>query len=162
MNYSSLKIVILGRYEIGKSIFILRLLANNNKEFFNSQYFFYEPNITIDHRQKSMKFNNEVFELKIWAMTGKEKFLSIEKVFLKESHATLLFYDLFNRKSFERIKRAYSYHKDILNNMVFLIRTECDLNMKSEINDFVSDEEAIEYADKNNIIFLHISSFEKK
>ena len=94
-------------------------------------------------------------------MTGKEKYLSIEKVFLRGCYAALLFYDSFNRKSFERIKRAYSLHKDILNNMVFLIRTECDLNMKSEINDFVSDEEAIEYADKNNMIFLHISSFEK-
>ena len=48
--------------------------------------------------------------------------------------------------------------------MVFLIRVKYDLNIKSDNNeniDFVSDEEAMEYADKNNMIFLHISSFEK-
>ena len=48
--------------------------------------------------------------------------------------------------------------------MVFLIRVKYDLNIKSDNNeniDFVSDEEAMEYSDKNNMIFLHISSFEK-
>ena len=161
MNYSSLKIVILGRYEIGKSIFILRLLANNNKEFFNSNYLIYNPNVSSNFSQKFIKFNNEEFKLAIWDLPGAENYFSLQRIFLKDSHATLLFYDSFKRTSFEKIKREYSYNKDILNNMVFLIRTKYDSKIKSKINDFVSDEEAIEYADKNNMIFLHISSFEK-
>ena len=43
----------------------------------------------------------------------------------------------------------------------FLIRSKYDLNLNLEKNEIVSDEEALEFADKNNFIFTHISSFEK-
>ena len=35
------------------------------------------------------------------------------------------------------------------------------LYIKTQNKDFVSNEEAMEYADKNNIFVLYISSFEK-
>ena len=44
-----------------------------------------------------------------------------------------------------------------------LIRSKYDLNIKSEdnFNNFISDEEALEFTEKNNLLFFHISSFEK-
>ena len=44
-----------------------------------------------------------------------------------------------------------------------LVRIKYDLGMNEDnrMNDFVSDEEALEFADKNNIKFAHVSSIEK-
>ena len=42
----------------------------------------------------------------------------------------------------------------------FLIRSKYELNLNSQNDEIVSDEEALEFADKNNLIFAHISSFE--
>ena len=52
-----------------------------------------------------------------------------------------------------------------MNNKIILIlvRIKNDLKMNKALknNDFVSDEEALEFADKNNIKFAHVSSWEK-
>ena len=42
----------------------------------------------------------------------------------------------------------------------FLVRSKYELSLLSEKNEIISDEEVLEFADKNNIIFTHISSFE--
>ena len=47
--------------------------------------------------------------------------------------------------------------------IIILVRNKYDLeiNKKSKINDFVSDEEALELADKYNIKFAHVFSIDK-
>ena len=162
----TLKVVISGKEKIGKTIFALRLSNNyNNKKFFNSNNLTYAQTNGVSYSSSFIKFKNLIFLLDIWDMGGNEKYIALEKVFVKDAHIVLYFYDSFDRKSLEKIKNSYITIKDVVNNMmVFLIRVKYDLNIKSDNNeniDFVSDEEAMEYADKNNMIFLHISSFEK-
>ena len=41
------------------------------------------------------------------------------------------------------------------------IKYDLGMNKDNRMNDFVSDEEALEFADKNNIKFAHVSSVEK-
>lgn len=41
------------------------------------------------------------------------------------------------------------------------MRSKYDLNGNINNDDFISDEEVLEYADKNKISFAHLSSFEK-
>ncbi len=47
--------------------------------------------------------------------------------------------------------------------IIILVRNKYDLEIskESKINDFVSDEETLEFADKNNIKFAHVSSIDK-
>ena len=73
----------------------------------------------------------------------------------------LIFYDALDKSSFEKAKSLvmkYLYNKKQIS---FLIRSKYDLSLNSENNEIVSDEEALEFADKNNLIFTHISPFEK-
>ena len=46
------------------------------------------------------------------------------------------------------------------NPIILLIRNSYDLNIDANQN-FVTEEEALEFAYENNIFFFHISSFEK-
>ena len=78
-----------------------------------------------------------------------------------------MFYDSFDRDSFEIAK---SYYKGIktesnkeLNPIYILVRSKYELNKTTQDNwnGFVSDEEALEFADKNNMLFFHLSFNEK-
>ena len=54
--------------------------------------------------------------------------------------------------------------KNVNNNPIFvLIRSRYDECLeKNDNKNIVSDEEALEYADLNNLYFAHLSNFEKK
>ena len=74
------------------------------------------------------------------------------------------------RNSFNDAITLYNELKSEYNYSIFLlIRNKYDLKINQENNDndndndndYVPDEEALEFADKNNIIFTHASSFEK-
>ena len=76
--------------------------------------------------------------------------------------AILLFYDSFNRDSFLKAKKLYAnLYKSYPESIYALVRSKYDLSLKEVNNDIVSDEEALEFANNNNIIFAHLSNFEK-
>ena len=76
-----------------------------------------------------------------------------------------MFYDSLDKSSFERIKEHFINIKNInfSNKRIYaLMRGKYDLNVKSnEYRDIITDEEILELADENNIIFFHLSNFEK-
>ena len=157
-----LKTIIVGKEKTGKSIFAQRLIINNNnKEFFQLDYLKYIPTIGANFLMKSIKVNNKIFKFNIFDTSGDDKYANILNIFFKEANAILLFYDAFNRNSFEKVKDIYYQNRNIPNCIFALIRTKYELTIQSHNNDYVSDEEAMEYADKNNMLFAHISSFEK-
>ena len=81
---------------------------------------------------------------------------------MRGSNAFILCYDAYNRDSFNYIKNKYSEIKNQYKNSICaLIRNKYDIKANKDNNNIVSDEEALEFADANNIIFRHISSIEK-
>ncbi len=111
---------------------------------------------------KVLKFNNHIFKLQIWDAAGDERFRTLTKVYFKGSFAICLFYDAYDRDSFEIAKNYYKEiietNKDII---CILVRSKFELALKEGNKDYVSDEEVLEFADKNKILFSHISSYEK-
>ena len=154
-----LKTIIVGKKKIGKSIFAQRLI-NNNKEFFKLDYLSYLSTIGANYLMKCIEVNNKIFIFNIFDTSGDDKYANIRKTFFKEANVILLFYDAFDRNSFEKVKDIY-YQNKIPNCIFALIRSKYELSLKLQNDDYVSDEEAMEYADKNNMLFAHISSFEK-
>ena len=76
----------------------------------------------------------------------------------------LMSYDATNRNSFNNMIKLYQDIKSRIDKPIFiLVRNKYDLgiNELSNIKDYVSEEEALEFADKNNIEFVHTSSFEQ-
>ena len=155
-----LKLMIVGKVSIGKSIFFRRLADENFK--FHKNAFNYFPTIGIDFLVKFIKFNNHIFKLQIWDTSGDERYRNIIKVYFKGSYASCIFYDAYDRDSFEKAK---NYYKEIIkineDIICILIRSKYELALKEGNKDYVSDEEVLEFADKNKILFSHISSYEK-
>ena len=155
-----LKLVIVGKASIGKSIFLKRLNDKDFKLKINSLN--YIPTIGIDFLVKFLKFNNHIFKLQIWDTAGDERYRNITKSYYRGSFAFFLFYDANDRDSFEKAK---DYYKEIIEinkySICVLVRSKYELALKEDNKDYVSDEEALEFADKNKILFSHISSYEK-
>ena len=156
-----IKIIMSGKEE-EKYIFLERLIMNDKVS--SKLDFSFDP-IGFDSKSKCIKFKNKIFRLYIFNYYGIELGYNI----IRCSDVFLLFYDAYDRYSFEKVrdkvKYIYDEHYEQQNNnfncILFLIRSKYELSLKSQNDDYVSDEEAMEYADKNNMLFTHISSFEK-
>ena len=159
----SLKILIIGKDSIGKTIFLKRIKLLDDYKSFMKLPHDYLPTIGIDFDIIRIKFNNKIFKIQIWDTAGQERFSPITKTYYIGGHSILIFYDAFDKESFKKAKIYYEEAFQMNDKAIyFLIRSKYDLSLNSEENDFISDEEALQFADKNNIIFAHISSFEKK
>ena len=156
-----LKIIVAGKEKIGKSIFIQRISVDNNyKEFSKLNNSNYIPTIGVDYKVKFLKFNDKIFKLQIWDTSGDDRFENIVKGYYLYSNVMLLFYNGF-LQSFQKIKDMYYQYSNNPNCIFAIIRAKYELTLKSGGDEYVSDEEAMEFADINNILFAHISSFEK-
>ena len=161
------KVLLLGVSNIGKSAFRKRLDYNNYNQFME-----YEKNynfcINTDNITIYIKYLNRIFKLQIFDDAGQERYRTFTPNYLKLSSIYLLFYDAFNRKSFNTLK---DYSDIILSldekRIILIVRSKYELNLESKENnmDIVSDEEVLEYIDNknnnNNIFFFHLSNYEK-
>ena len=74
-----------------------------------------------------------------------------------------MFYEQKNRETFETAKRRLKSVKEncLYDVILVLIANKYDLNLYSIKNDdIITDEEALEFADENNIIYSHLSILE--
>ena len=164
-----LKILLLGDNQVGKSAFRKRINYKNKNynEYMEAQknYFFF---INFDTIIIFIKYLNRIFKLKIFDCVGQERFRTFTHNYLKLSSIYLIFYDAFNRGSFNILK---NYCNSILSidekRIIIIVRNKYDLNLDFKGNniDIVSDEVVFEYINKknvnNNIFFFHLSNYEK-
>lgn len=109
--------------------------------------------------------NNKIIKIIFWDSVGYENGINLfSGRYIRYCKAYLISYDALNRNSFNNGIKFYEEIKSINSKAVYiLVRIKFDLgiNKESKNNDFVSDEEALEFADKNNIKFAQVSSVEK-
>ena len=156
-----LKTLLLGHEKTGKTIFLKRIWLYENYKYFQQLSKEYRKTKEIDFKNFLKKFNDKIYELQIQDSAGKERFQSIKKAFYKGAHIILIFYDAYDKDSFRFIKSAYEQALENNNKAIyFLIRNKYELSLNLEKKEIISDEEALEFADTNNLIFVHLSSFE--
>ena len=98
----------------------------------------------------------------MWDSAGDERWKDTISRYFRVCRTILIIYDSFNRNSFLKAKNIYIELSQIYKNTIYcLIRCKYDFSLKENYNDFVCDEEALEFSTNNNIIFSHISNFEK-
>ena len=162
-NQITLKVITVGKSLIGKSFFCNRINLNYTK--FQQLDLKNDPTIGFELYKKAFKLKNNIFLTEIYVTCGQEAYKSLITSFYNNANIFLIFYDALDRNSFERAK---SYFEDIkiecktINPIYVLIRSKYEnvLN-REEKNDIVTDEEALEFADENNIYFFHIGILEK-
>ena len=119
-----------------------------------------------------MKFNNKIFKFHIYNTTNSERG-AIERMdvrFYSKTDVFLIFYEPYKENynsfeydlSFKNAKKfyndAYNYNKNALFCLIRInYKDKYDLSSKV----FVPEEEALEFAHENNLLYFHISINEK-
>ena len=158
------KIIIAGGVNVGKSLFMKRINIIKKGEEFNIENFDknYISTIGRDFILLDFEIKDKLYKVQFWDVSGQDKWEDTVYNIARGAGAILLFYNSCNRDSFLKAKKLYTnLYKSYPKSIYALVRSKYDLALKEENNDIVSDEEALEFANNNNIIFAHLSNFEK-
>ena len=155
------KIIIAGGVNVGKTLFMKRINIIKKGEEFNIENF--DKNyIGRDFILLDFEIKDKLYKVQFWDVSGQDRWEDTVYYIARGAGAILLFYDSCNRDSFLKAKKLYTnLYKSYPKSIYALVRSKYDLALKEENNDIVSDEEALEFANNNNIIFAHLSNFEK-
>ena len=178
----SIKIVIIGESNVGKTTLLHRFLTKTFKNDtkatlgLESHYFIYEkkPKIIqnpktdeIKEREIDIKVSNENIKqetskrikINFCDTAGQERFHSTTTSLFKNSNGIILVYDVTNRKSFEKInywlKKIFDNSNE--NIKILLVGNKIDLKEKREITNN-EIESFLEGKNNNNIFFLETSA----
>ena len=148
-NEETIKIIILGNSEVGKTSFLIRFTKNKFDET-------YLATIGIDYIYRIINIENKLYKLMFYDTAGEEKYKSIPKNHIKNVQGIILMYDITNKKSFDSIIDWISDVKEIKgeNFPMILVGNKIDLNESRE----VTEEMGYELAEKNQIEFFETSN----
>ena len=155
-----IKLVIIGEEKTGKTLFIEYLIKGHSSLDFNN----YIPSKGARYNSKKYNYNNVDYELALWDTAGAEKYRSLTKFFIRESDIILIFFNYNNKRSFEGAKQLVELGKvESQNDKVVrvLVGNKYDLKLEPKTMDIVNEEDALDIAEVNNILFAHISIKEK-
>ena len=158
------KIIIAGGVDVGKTFFMKRFQYYSRGDEFNIENFdkSYTPTVGRDFTIFYFKIKDKLFNIQLWDVSGQDRWEDTVYYLARGAVAFLLFYNSFDRNSFLKAKKFYTnLYQSNPKSIYALIKGKYDLALKEKNDDIVSDEEALEFADNNNIIFAHLSNFEK-
>jgi small GTP-binding protein len=147
-----LKIIIIGDSSVGKS----NILAVYNDGKFNENL---QPSIGVEFIAKNIEIENTKFRLQIWDTAGQESFLSMTKVYYKNSCCAFIVYDITEKKSFDHVEFWLNELKNEAPESILyvLIGNKSDLYEKRVI----SFEQGSDYAKKHKMMFFETSARNK-
>ena len=155
-----IKLALMGDTGTGKTIF--RDYLKGGLEELDFQHYMATNGAT--YMQKKLLFKKNIFSLDIWDFSGRNIYERIGKFFYSNAQIIFMFYEQKNRETFETAKRRLKSVKEncLYDVILVLIANKYDLNLYSKKNDdIITDEEALEFADENNILYSHLSILEK-
>lgn len=134
---------------MGKSSLVLRFVK---KQFFEYQ----ESTIGAAFLTQTVNVNDCVVKFEIWDTAGQERYHSLAPMYYRGAAAAIVVYDITNKQSFFRAK---SWVKELQrqgnpNIVIALCGNKLDLAEQRKVD----IEEAKQYADDSNIMFLETSA----
>ena len=146
-----IKLVFLGDSNVGKTSIIHRFCENKFEE--NGIV----STIAVAFKNKFLKIDSYTqVNMNIWDTAGQEKYRSMTRDYLRNSHGVFLVFDLSNKKSFDSLNfwlREIN-NSDINKNYVkMLIGNKSDFKQKE-----VDKETAKKFGEENNMKFLEVSA----
>ena len=163
-NFQIIKVCLIGIDNTGKTSFLERILYRKSFKYFNESIQGIISTTGANYQDILVKYKGKLFKLELWDTAGKLKYFALTKIFYKESHVILNFYNPFKKDSFEYIKNCFESVNELNSQFLckyIIIKNKCDLNETKDQKIMISDEEVIEYADKNNLSFRNLSNLEK-
>ena len=153
-----IKIVFLGSVKTGKTTFLMKIKGEKVDKDLK-----YTSTIGGTYASYQLIIEHKNYGLDFWDVGGQERFYPLIKYYIKDADILLFFYNSYDISSFEAVKRMVETCKEKEGNNAkyVLIRSRYDECLKINENINVVDEEALEYADLNNLYFMHLSNFDK-
>ena len=164
-DYKIIRIILLGSSGVGKTLFIDRLITPNYIKF---KELHKELHYTPLDIELEVKYQNKKYILCIQDTAGHERYMSISSSCCRSKDIILIFYDSLNNtfpeNSFDRAYNLIRLAKEnARKDAIFgLIRIKYEnYIMKNKKENFVPDEDVLEFADENNFFFCHLGIFQK-
>ena len=110
----------------------------------------------MNYAEKDIVINKKTIRLNIWDTIGQEKYRSISKLFLNDTHIVILVYSINDSNSFKELKYWNDLAKEQISENVFLgvVGNKSDLYLEQKI----SEKDGKKYAEENKAIFAQISA----
>eukprot|EP01119_Soliformovum_irregulare_P009146 TRINITY_DN22308_c0_g1_i1.p1 TRINITY_DN22308_c0_g1~~TRINITY_DN22308_c0_g1_i1.p1 ORF type:complete len:202 (-),score=37.38 TRINITY_DN22308_c0_g1_i1:89-694(-) len=142
------KILLVGDSGTGKSSLMERYCDDSFSENFR-------VTIGVDFKFKEMRQDDKDIKLQIWDTAGHEKFRTITSSFYRGAHGVFLVFDISDYHTFRDLEHWY---KEITKwssekTKIILVGNKSDLKSRA-----VDYEEAKNYADSHNMIYLETSA----
>jgi len=148
-NIKDIKIAFLGTAGTGKTNIIKRLMSNPFVETYHST-------IGAAFWQKALTRDGKLFKLQIWDTAGQPRFKKILGMYLKETLAVVLVYEITDRKGFEDLPTWVECQKLHAGTQKILVIVGTKLDLANERK--VSKQEAEILASNHEAIYLEVSS----
>lgn len=134
-----IKIIVVGESGVGKSNIIIRY---NGGQFDSHSL----PNNSSCYIVKYYKFGNKIYRINVWDTAGQEKYHSLTKIFIKDSHIALLVYAINDYNSFEKLDFWYNIVKEVCKNIIIsVIGNKIDLFDEEKVDKNIAKAKAEEY-----------------
>lgn len=135
MEKKTLKVILLGDSNVGKTSIIRRYTKN---DFSVSTMATVSGGLAV----KEIEISKTKIELQIWDTAGQERFSSLSRLFFRNCHACIIVFDLSQPKTFDSVvnwKKLFveygAYDEDKLP-PIFLVGNKLDLKKSSKVNEY--------------------------
>ncbi len=145
-----IKVTLIGSSGVGKTC----ILERYTKKIFNENRVI---TIGVKYFEKNLEIENRKVLLDIWDAAGQEKFRSLGKHFYKDADIVCLVYDITSLESFKDLQEIW--YKDLQTfgekyTVLAVVGSKSDCYENEE----VPEDEARNYADKINAIYMQTSA----
>ena len=144
MSNRSLKVIILGSLNTGKTSFI-KILYNKFNEY-------EESTIGVNMNFKKYTINNQNYDLCFIDPSGSRRFLFLNNIYIKNINLVLYIFDLSNEQSF----RDISFHIQNFNELNNIKSFPFLIGTKSDQEKIVPVEEIETLCKKNNMEYFEV------
>ena len=146
-----IKVILIGETGVGKTNLINVSIGLDFKE--NR-----EATFSNSFVEKKFEINNKVYKLQLWDTIGQEKFKHLTKLFFKNSKIVILVYDKSVKSTFKKLEFWMNELKEVLGNDEIILAIVGNKDDLDDNDDDVDENEAREYAEKNNAKFRMASA----
>ena len=163
-NFQIIKVCLIGIDNTGKTSLLDRIVYKKNFKYFKESIQGKISSISGQYHELFVKYKDKLFKLELLDIPGQLIYFSLIEDFYQDIDVILNFYDPFKKESFDYIKRCFQSISELNNPSLctyIIIKNKNDLNETKDQKIMISDEEILEYADKNNLSFRNLSNLEK-
>ena len=157
-NNDKIKVSLFGWEKTGKTI-LAAYLKNGFRSLDFEQYF---PTIGANYGgEKIILYKGNLYTFDLNDCGGQIRFLSLERVIMKDTQIFFIFFDYNDRRSLDFAKTILNERKN--EQQVFvLVGAKYDLIINTDNKDnIVHEEEVLELAKEKNALCVHLSLLEK-